>query len=286
MAWTNALKNLVSDTISVGVVEGTKLPLFANTTYKDLIGTTNKVSIVKAGLATIGTYTPGSDISYGTGAAGLTELTCDQYFYMADKLDKTVKLVDNYIEQYVQLNLPRLYLKADAYALTLATKANFPTNWIAGSADAAIDVNSASILEQIEKMSEKLDEQNVDLSMRMLVVPPKIMTLIKRALRKSGLSVEPVTNALFEGRAEKILGFNVIESNQYVPVTGSGTYDYKVFFGSPSAFVAGLRDPQVEYSEQMENAFAESFKALIQFGVEVDREELGGVAYLKVVAEA
>lgn len=284
MAWTNALKDIISDMISVGAIEGTKLPLFANTTYKDLIGTTNKVSIVKAGLATIGTYDPAADITYGTGAAGITELTCDQYFYMADKLDKTVKLVDNYIEQYVQSNLPRLYLKADAYALTLATKANFPTNWLAGAADAAIGVNSANILDQLDIMAEKLDSQNVDPSMRMLVVPPKIMTLIKKALRKSGLSVEGVTNALFEGRAEKILGFNVIESNQYVP--GSGTYDYKVFFGSPDAFVAGLRDPQVEYMDKMENSFAESFKALIQFGVEVNREELGGAAYLKVVAEA
>lgn len=282
MAWTNALKQILSDRLELGVRENTKLPLFANTQYNDIIETANKVIVTKVGDATIGTYTPGTPFTYNSGAAGTVELTCDQYFFIAEKLDKTVKVIEDYIMAYMDKNLPNLFLKSDAYALSLATKANFPTNWIAGAADAAIEVNSANIIEQIEAMSEKLDEQNVPVENRMLVVPPKIMTLIKRAIRKSGLSFEGVNNVLFEGRATRILGFNIIESNQYVAASGA----YKIFFGSPDVYIAGTRMPELEYFDKMQGEFAEAWQALIQFGIKVDNEKLGGVAFLKPVAEA
>lgn len=280
MAWDNALNQVISDMFINGPIEQTKFPFFANTKWQDVADSVDQVTLISVSSATIGTYNPAADITYGTGDASKLVLKCDQLKYFADALDDSVKLVGEYAIQYGQKSLAKMALESDKYILGLATKANFPTNWYAGVADAAIDVNGANILAVIDELAEKLDAQNVPAENRVLVVPPALNTKIKRGIVKAGVGVERSADSLFLGKADKVGGFNVVVSNQYVAAAGV----YTIFFGHADAIAAAAKAPSIE-SLRLQNRIADGIRSLMRFGAKVIDEKMGGAAKLKPVAE-
>lgn len=281
MAFDNALLQVVSDSLYVGPVQESKLPFFANSKWSDAAGSADSVSIVTVGDITIGTYTPGSDISFDAGSAGKVSLKCDQLKYLATVVDDSITLVGDYLNAFVDKGLRKIALEADKFVLGKATKANFTANWIAGAADAAIDVNSANILAQLDLMNEKLNASNVPSDNRFVALPPELYTKLVIAVRKSGISMQPTADALFLGKAEKVSGFNVIVSNSYTAAAGV----YTVLFGHPDAIAVGVKTPKVE-SGRLEKQFGDSVKALFAYGATIVDATLAGAAKLKPVAEA
>lgn len=280
MAWTNALNNVISDMFVSGPVEQSKLPFIANTQWSDVAESSNQVTIITVASATTGTYTPGSDITIGTGGATNAILTCDQLDYFADEMDDSVKMVGQYAVAYGQKALQELALKSDKYVLSLATKANFPTNWYAGVSDAAVDVNGANILAVLEELTVNLDEENVPYDNRFIVVPPSLAAKIRLGAKKAAISVERSGDILFNGKVDKIGGFNILISNQYTAITGA----YKCLYGHPDCIAAANKLPAIE-SFRPEKRFSTAIKALFRHGAKVINEKVGGAAYLKPVAE-
>lgn len=282
MAWTAAESQVISDLFASAPVGVSKLPFLATTKWEDVASSSDQVTIITVGDAAMGTYTPGSDITFGTGAAGSVVLTCDQLTYFADILDDSVKLVGTYAEAYAQKALSKLALKADANVLAQATKANFAANWYAGSADAAIDVNSANVLNILNDLSGLLDAQEVpNDGKRFVCVDPALAKKIKIALRKTGLALEPVSDAVFTGALGMYDGMNIVVSNQYVDAAGVKTY----LFGHSDAVAVAAKPPVVE-SGRSEKQFGTYVKALLRYGSKVVTPTMGGAAKLKVIAEA
>ena len=285
MAWTNAQNKVISNNIYIGIPQVSQLPFFANTRWSAEAENAKQVTIVGVGAVSIADYTPGSDITPTVGSPTATVLTIDQFKQFFVTLDDTEKLVGDTLNALSTKSTQALSMYGDAYLLTLATKANFATNWYAGSADAAIDVNSANILDVLDILGEKLDDQGVSQDGRFIVVPPKIKTKINTAMKETGLSIMPVENALLKKPgAFQVSGFNVLTSNQYAPITGSGTYDYKILYGTADAIAAAYIPPKVE-SGRLEKQFADYTKGLFSYGAKVLDEKTGGAAYLKVVAD-
>jgi len=282
MAWTNAQNKIISNQIYLGVQEKAQTPFFANTKWSAESQDAQQVTIVGVGAVSIDTYTPGSDITPTVGSPTASVLAVDQFkqFYVTQ--DYTQKLVGDILTKLADKSTMALVLESDKYILnTLMTKVLFPTNWYAGVSDVAVDVNGANILSVLEDLGENLDENNVPMDQRSLVLPPSLITKVRIAMRKSGLSVEPVTNVLLNRAGSfRCEGFNILPSNQYTNSTG-----YKVFYGHADAIASAYLEPVVE-SGKVEKQFADYTKGLFRFGAKVLDETVGGVAYLKPVAEA
>jgi hypothetical protein len=285
MAWTSAQNKVISNQIYMGVQEQAQTPFFANTKWSGEAEDAQQVTIVGVGAVSIGTYTPGSDITPTVGSPTATVLAIDQYKQFYVTLDDTQKLVGDTAMKLAQKSTEAIYLESDNYLLTLATKTNFPTNWYAGASDAVVEVNSANIAGVLMELGEMLDENNVPMDMRSIIVPPSIKTKILIAMQKTGLSIQPVENVLLRRPGSfQAYGFNILTSNQYAPVGGSGT-DYNIFFGHPDAIAAAYVPCKVE-SGRVEKQFADYTKGLFRFGGKVLDEKVGGVAYLQAKAEA
>jgi hypothetical protein len=282
MAWDNALNKVISDLISVGPTEESKLPFFANTDWSDTAESADEVTIVSLGAAVIKTFVPGTDITFGTGAASNAVLKCDQYKYFADTVFDTVKMISAYAIKYAEEALKKLALEADNYVMSLATKANFPTNWYSAAADAVQDVNSANIIEVIQELNEKLDLQNVPSEGRFITVDPSLYKVIKRGVKAAGLSLERSGDAFFEGKAYMVDGMNIILTNQ---MTGDTTNGWYCLYGNKDSIAAAVKPGAVE-SVRHEASFGDGIKSLLQFGAKVIQEKSGGAAFLRAIAEA
>jgi hypothetical protein len=161
----------------------------------------------------------------------------------------------------------------------MATKANFAANWIAGNADAAINLGSVNILDLFDEMAERLNQAGAPEDGRFVSVPPKVYRDIMTRLRGSGLTAQQVTDGVFGGRATMISGLNVVLSNQYAPITGSGTFDYKLLYGHVDSIAAAYVDVQVE-SFRPEKRFADAIKGLFRYGAKVNDASIGGACYV------
>lgn len=286
MAYTNAQNKVVSDQIYLGVQEQSKFPFFANTKWSAEAANAKQVSIVNVGDVTIANYTAYTDMTPTQGSPSATVLAIDTFKSFFVTLDQTERLVGDQLNALATKATVKCALTADAAMLALATKANFATNWYAGSADAAVSTNTANVLDIIDTLGENLDAANVPENDRFIIAPPKLNTKIQRAMKESGLSLMPVENVLLKRPGSySIGGFTVITSNQYVPITGSGTYDYKIFYGSANAVAAAYLSPVVE-SGKVEKQFADYVKGLFSFGMKVLDETQGGAAYLNIVADS
>jgi len=284
MAWDNALNQVISDLFVDGPVEASKLPFITNSKWQNIADSSDQVTIITVGSATFGTYDPAVDITIGTGSAEKTVLKCDQLVYFADSVDDSIKLVGDYAVKYGQKAVMESGLKADKYALTLATKANFPTNWYAGAVDAAIDVNSANILAVLEDLNTKMNEANIPDEGRFIAVPPTLNQKILIAIRKAGIVAQQSTDAFYEGKVMKVCGLNIIVTNQYTGSTAIGQ-TVLCLFGHADAIAYGGK-PTVVESARLEKRFADLVKGLYRFGAKVVEEKKGGAAKLKIIAEA
>lgn len=283
MAWDNALNQVISDLFVDGPVEQSKLPFITNSKWSDVADSVDQVSIITVGSATFGTYDPAADITFGAGSASKLTLKCDQLVYFADTIDDSVKMVGDYAVAYGNKAVTESALKADKYALALATKAKFPTNWYAGAADAAIDVNSSNVIGVLEDLNTLLNAQNVPEDGRFIAVSPQLNQKILAGIRKAGIQAPQSTDAFFAGKCQKVAGLNIVVTNQYTGSTAIGaTMTY--LFGHADAIAYGGKPTQVE-SGRVEKRFASFVKGLYRFGAQVVNEKMGGAAKIKLIAD-
>jgi len=277
MAWTSALNQVISDNLVTGPVEESKLPFFATTQWEDVADSVDQVSIVVVGDAASQTYVPGTDLTIDAGAASAVVLKCDQLKAIAIYVDDTTKMVGQYAVAYANKARQVLALLADKYVLALATKANFATGWIAGAADATININNVNALDQLDAVNEKLNTMAVPDAGRFICVPPSIYTKIMKA---AGVAAKTSDDFIFLGKAQKVRGLNILQSNQY-----TGTAPYLCLFGTAEA-IAVANKPAVVEAPRDPKKFGVILKTLMRFGASVVNPGMGGVIKLTPVADA
>lgn len=280
MALSAAYLNLISSAFSSAPIEKTKLPFLANTKWEADAENATDVRIIKVATPSVGTYDPTSDITYAAYDASSITLAADQKRYFANTLDDTIKLVGGYVDAYVAKGEEVLALEGDKYVLAMATSANFPTNKIAGTLDAAVLVDSTTVLDVLETVSVKLDDANVPAEGRFVVVTPTIASSIRKAVVGKGLSLQPSGDALFAGKCDKVSGLNIVVSNQvYSPTAG----EYNLFFGTADAIAQVVRPASVE-EIRLQGRFASAIRSLFVFGAKIVDEKFGGVIRAKLTA--
>lgn len=276
MAFTNAYYSVISTKFSEGAKRASKLPFLANTTWEgDAIN--GEVKIISVGDATLRTYTPGTPITVDTGSATANVLKLDQFKYFAHDVDSTESLTPGYLAKYAEKALAASKLQNDAYVLGLAP--SFTTNKITGAADAAINVNSANILDIIRQAAALLRKQDALTENAFIALPAEWGDIVEKAATNKYLT--SADSYFATGEVPKIAGLNVVLTNSYVIASDTAT----ILFGSPDAVADAMSIGNLETITELENSFGVRTKCLVRYGAKVVEEKMGGMAKLKRIAE-
>lgn len=284
MAYTNAELLVMSNELYTGIVENAQLPFLANTRWDKEAQNATEVTILSVGDVTFNTYSQGTAITAEAPAPSQAKLKMDQAKAFAINSWDTDRLVAGYVQAVAAKAAKKAALIPDAYILAMATKANFGTNWIAGSADAVIDVNGSNIATYLRMMNTKLSKQGVPVGQRFVALTPDLIEKVLIAIEKKNVVAQQTTDALFNGTVMKVCGLNIIETNQYSPVGGSGD-DYNILYGHIDAIAAAYKPIAVE-SQRMVREPGDVIFGVLQYGAKVVDAKLAGAAYLQAVAEA
>lgn len=278
MAFTNAYFSIVSETFSAGAKKSSKLPFLAATAWE---GDARKgdVKIISVGDATLRTYVPGTAITVDSGSATANILKLDQYKYFAHDVDSTESLTGQYLSVYSNKALEACKRSNDGYLLNTIAP-TFVTNKIVGASDAAINVNSANILDVVNQASDLLRSQGALVENAFFALPAQWMSMLVKAAGKQLLTSNDSYFAT--GNVPKIAGLNIIDSTEY-NITGDTA---SVLFGSPDAIANAMAIGELETITELENSFGVRTKCLVRYGAKVIEEKMGGFAKLKKIAEA
>ncbi|MBD3387597.1 MAG: hypothetical protein GF414_01525 [Candidatus Altiarchaeales archaeon] len=153
----------------------------------------------------------------------------------------------------------RLSDAADAYVYGLHAQAGVTTGL--GTTSSPTAINSSNVLSTFGEVARRLSDANCPEEGRFIVIPPWLH--LKARLAK--ITNENTTNlALEEGFADKILGFNVLVSNN-VQTSGSAT---KVLAGTTAAITYADGIVKTE-AMRLESAFADGLRGLHVYGAKV-----------------
>ncbi len=218
---------------------------------------------------TIGTYTPGSDITVTALDDTQKILTMDQAKYFAfpvDIVDKTQSTAD-FMNAAMSQAGQKIALTADNYVLGSNTygDADIPSGNKIGSVGSPETINSSNVLSELYTIAEIMDGQNIPRdNNRWVVVPPWFNT--KLAIAGVAQQTDNMKTFSF-GVVRQVAGLNVVMSNQLTAL-GTGTDEYQIlaFSGRSIPFATSVQKLQIM---DMENQFAQLVKGLFVFGSKV-----------------
>ena len=278
MAFTLAELTVMSNDIYTGITEQSKLPFLASTRWSTEAAGATSVVITSVGDITFNDIVNGTPATTQSPTPTQATLSIDHHKDFWVPAYDTQRLIPGFVQQTAQKAAAAAALLPDALVLSMATKANFSANWIAGSSDAAISFSSSTSLAQLDTINEVLAGQNVPEDQRFVCLPPKLYTRVLQGIRAAGIPAQESTDAMFQGRAIKVCGLNIIQSNQYAVVTGSGTYDYRVLFGHTDAIACAYLPVQTK-QQDINLGWGVNIGGKVEYGAKVINAKFGGAAY-------
>lgn len=126
---------------------------------------------------------------------------------------------------------------------------------------------SALALDMIADLNQKLNEANVPKAGRYVIVPPWIESYLLQHSSLIRVDAAGTSESLRNGMVGRLLGFDILVSNNCVNVTGD---DYAVLAGYPGAITYAEQISKVE-SYRPESAFSDALKGLHLYGAKVVR---------------
>jgi len=218
---------------------------------------------------TIGTYTPGSDITVTPLDDTQKILTMDQAKYFAfpvDIVDKTQSTADFMNAAMTQAG-QKIALTADNYVFGSNTygDADIPSGNKIGSVGSPETINSSNVLSKLYAIAEIMDGQNIPRDdNRWVAIPPWFNT--KLAIAGVAKQTDNMKTFSF-GVVRQVAGLNIVMSNQLTAL-GTGTDEYQIlaFSGRAIPFATSVQKLQIM---DMENQFAQLVKGLFVFGSKV-----------------
>jgi len=261
----------------------------ANTDYEGEISAHgDKVVIRTVASITINNYIKGQALTYQQPESANVELNIDQGKYFAfelktvDKHQSDINLMNQWAtdggeQMKISVDTDILgAIPASAHAQNAGlTAGRISANISLGSAVTPLAVTKTNVLDVIVDMGTVLDEQSAPETNRWLVLPARIMGMIKKSDLKDASITGDSQSTLRNGRVGSIDRFTIYSSNN-VNVT-AGKYD--IVFGHKSALTfAG----QITEMDEIPNPndFGTLARSLFVFGFEVIKTNMLGHAVL------
>ena len=243
-------------------------PGVVNRDYEgEIKGQGDTVRIRSMGRPTIGTYTKNSTtITPETLTDAQRALYIDQAKYFAFELDDidAAQSTGGELDGALMEAVYGLRDVADQYVAALYTGAQSANQL------GTVSVTTAALAyTQIRKLKVALDEANVPMEGRYVIVPPWYEGLLLEDDRFVRVDASGTSEGLRNGQIGRALGFNVLASNNAPLVTGD---DYAVMAGHPSAISFAEQIASIE-TYRPESAFADAVKGLHVYGAKLVRPE-------------
>jgi len=225
------------------------------------IGTVHadEVHFSNIGSVTVGAYTKNTDISNQTLTDSGIDLDLNQQQYFSvnvDDIDNAQTDV-NVLSEVIRKGTHGLKNEIDEYVAGLHASAGIVADL--GTDEAAIDINSSSVLTYFRLISQKLDEANADISSRWIVIPPWMKNKLSTALPSLDTNNSEMLRSGFIGMFS---GLKVYVSNNIKNTAGAL---YKVMAGDGDAFRMGLNVLKIE-SLRNNAQFGDIVRGLVCFG--------------------
>lgn len=243
-------------------------PGVVNRDYEgEIKGQGDTVRIRSISRPTIGTYTKNSTtITPETLTDAQRALYIDQAKYFAFELDDidAAQSTGGELDGALMEAVYGLRDVADQYVAALYTGAQSANQL------GTVSVTTAALAyTQIRKLKVALDEANVPMEGRYVIVPPWYEGLLLEDDRFVRVDASGTSEGLRNGQIGRALGFNVLASNNAPLVTGD---DYAVMAGHPSAISFAEQIASIE-TYRPESAFADAVKGLHVYGAKLVRPE-------------
>lgn len=241
-------------------------PGVVNRNYEgDIRGKGDSVRIRSINRPTIGTYSRNSTtITPENLTDAERTLLIDQSKYFAfevDDIDSAQEANDSMSEAIIEAAYG-LRDVADQYVAALYSGA------ASANQIGTVSVTSADLaFTQIRKLRTKLDEANVPSEGRWVVIPPWYEGLLLENSKLVQTDQAGTDQGLRNGRVGRVLGFDVLVSNNAPLVTGD---DYAVMAGYPGAISFAEQIVKTE-KYRPESAFSDAVKGLHVYGAKLVR---------------
>jgi hypothetical protein len=241
--------------------------LVTNRAYQVDADGAKSVKINQVGDITIGSYTPGSDISVQELSDSQVSLNLDQsnYFaFYADLQDMAQSQAD-FMTAASNKAGKKIALTADTYVFGSNTYGNvsIPAGNKFGSIGSSIALTTTNIEEYLDKLATALRTNHVT-DGGFCVLPPKAMSLIRRA----GFASVTDNSAMWAGRTvAQYAGLTLVESTQ-VAAAGSGSDEYQILAFSKRAIPMAVSVNAFQIMDA-EKRFAKLIKGLYNYGAVV-----------------
>lgn len=245
-------------------------PRIANRNYEGEISEFgDTVTINSVGRPTVSTYTPNSTtITPEQLTTAQRKLIIDQAkyfsFYVDDVDARQVRNSGGLMSEAMREAAFALGDTADQFIAGLYTGAQ-SANQIG-----TVSVTSGALAyTQINKLGTKLDEASVPKEGRWVVVPPWFTELLLEDDKTSRVDASGSSEALRNGFVNRLLGFDLLESNNVPNPTGD---DFAIIAGYPGAISYAEQINKVE-AFRPESAFEDAVKGLHLYGAKLVRPD-------------
>lgn len=278
----NFIPEIWSGKLLVKFYSATVLAAISNTDYEgEIKNKGDKVKIRTVPDITIRKYNKNANLQIQRPESPLVELEIDQanYFnFVCDDIDayqSDIPLMNKWSDDasqqmaiYVDSEvLADIYVDADAYNKG-ATAGKISGDINLGAVGAPLAVTKATILEMIVDCKTVLDEQNVPMTDRWIVIPAWMAGMIMKSdLKDASLSGDG-TSIIRNGRLGMIAEYTLYQSNLLASVADSGRTCFHAMAGHKSALCFAAQFTKNE-SIRGESTFGNIVRGLKVYGYKV-----------------
>lgn len=276
MAFNNFIPEVWSAQIQMQLEKRLVFQALANTQYEgEIAAYGDTVHILSFGDPTIKTYTRNTDIDTPE------ELDDAQQLLVIDKAKYFNFAIDDVDRAQMRVQVMAQATERAAYGLAEAVDREVAALHVQASAANLIGTTASpesittadEAYEYIVDLGTQLNEANVPMAGRWVVVPPWFYALAQKDARFTDASASGTTATLREGEVGRAAGFEVFMSNNVANTAGSA---YKIMAGTRDAITMATQVVEVE-AYRPERRFADAIKGLVVYGMKVVRPEFMAV---------
>lgn len=234
------------------------LPMISNTDYEGEISDQgNKVNIRTVPNVVVKDYN--GTVTYDEVTSELIELMIDKAKFYAFKVNDIAKA-------QADINFQNEATGDAGEKMRLAVETDFLANVPVGAGEAMsfANVNKDTIVDAIVDVGTRLDEKNIPVEGRFIVLPPKYTNRIKKSELKDASISGDGTSMLRNGRIGMIDRFTVFQSN-LLSVVGA---DHRCLAGIPKATCFASQFVKTE-TVRLESTFGDGIRGLKVYGYKV-----------------
>jgi len=278
-----------SGKLQVKFYDATVGAVMSNTDYEGEIKQVgDTVNIRTVGDVTIRDYTKGATLTYEDLEGDVLQLLINRAHYFAFKIDSIDKyqsdiaVMDKWSEnasERMKINIDTIFLRNIATGVAAtnagATAGAKSASFNLGITGTPVALTKDNILDYIVDMGTVLDESNIPESGRWLILPPKIIGLIKKSDLKDASLTGDSTSLLRNGRIGIIDRFTIYSSNllPFGVADGLAAGEWQIFAGTKHAITFASQITEMDHLAKLESTFGQAIRGLNVYGFKVVKDD-------------